>query len=380
MSSHPEPYRARRERVAARLREEGLFACVLEDFENLRSSMVRYLSGQPTDAILVLFATGRSVLVAWDVNLAGARAVVDRLIPYAEYNRSYREAVATVLRSNGLARGSRVELMSRTPHLRYEELRTELAEAELIVRSDGVDAALARMRVVKDGAEVAALTRAAAITDEVSAVVEEAVRAKPAAALRELDVAQMVERESLARGAEGLGFETLAAGPERSWAIHPFPTFGSGPFGGVGLSILDFGVRVDGYTSDVTVTFARGPLSERQERMIALVEEAYRASVAALAVGSSPRLPAQAAEQVFSRAGWRMPHSLGHGIGLDAHEGPGLNTREDNADPALVPGTVFTVEPGLYDPACGGVRLENDALVDENGVRVITHSRIVRLP
>ncbi len=373
------PFRARQERAASRLREEGLFACVLEDFESLRSQAVRYLSGHPTDAILVVFASGRSVLVPWDVNLAATRAVVDRTVPYSEFNRSYKEAVTTLLRSGGMPAGARVELLSRTSHLRFEELQRELAEAELLLRSNGLDSALAGMRMVKDPTEVAAITRAAAITDEVMAIVEGELRSKPAGGIREIDVAQLVERESLARGAEGLGFETLAAGPARSWAIHPFPAYGAGPFGGTGLSILDFGVRVDGYTSDVTVTFARGPLADRQERMISLVQQAYDASVAALAPGASPKLPAQVAEEVFSRAGWRMPHSLGHGIGLDAHEGPGINPREDNSDPPLASGMVFTIEPGLYEPSLGGVRLENDALIDGTGARMITHARIVRL-
>jgi Xaa-Pro dipeptidase len=371
--------RSRCERVAERLRSEGTFACVLEDFEHLRTSLVRYLSGHPSDAILVLAATGESVLVPWDVNMADAHARVDRVVPYTDFKRSYKEAVATVLKSLGLLGGAKVEFLSRTSHLRYEELRRELPGVEIVVRGDGIDSFLSKMRSQKDAVEIAALERAAAITDEVLDLVERELRSKPAGSVREVDVAQLVEREALARGAEGTGFETLAAGPARSWGIHAFPVYSAGPFGGPGLSILDFGVKVDGYTTDVTATFARGPLAPDQERMLSLVQAAYDASVAAAKPGASPRAPAIAADQVFEAAGWKMPHALGHGIGLDAHEGPLLRSLGENPDRELAAGMVFTIEPGLYHPDLGGARLENDVLIDTGGARVLTRSRIVRL-
>ena len=101
-------------------------------------------------------------------------------------------------------------------------------------------------------------------------------------------MAELLEREAVARGAEGMGFETLAAGPGRSWGIHPFPASTRGAFGGDGLSILDFGVKVDGYTSDVTMTFARGKLTVEQELMIELVEKAYAAALQAARPNVSP--------------------------------------------------------------------------------------------
>ena len=248
-----------------------------------------------------------------------------------------------------------------------------------MIRSEGLDAFLRRERSIKDASEIATIQKAAAITNAVIAEVEKALTGPRAGGLRELDIAQLVERESLARGAEGLGFETLAAGPSRSWGIHCFPAYSAGPFGGTGLSILDFGVRVDGYTSDVTLTIARGPLSGPQERMIELVEQAYAASVAAVAAGVSPRDPALRADEIFSAAGVRMPHALGHGIGIDAHEGPLLRSSGENPDPALLVGMVFTIEPGLYDPVHGGVRWENDVLITAEGPRVLTQARILRL-
>lgn len=385
--SHPEAsresFRARQARLAAWLAREGLFACVLEDSEGSRNQALRWLSGQPTDAILVTFADGQTVLVPWDVNLANQRAIADRIIPYTDFKRSFREAVIGVLKEKGLfAAGAakRIEFPSRTSYLRQKELVADLPGAEVVIRSDGVDSFLGKARTIKDKTEIAALEKASAITNTLIGTIEKMLASRREADLSELDLAQLIERESLALGAEGMGFETLAAGTSRSWAIHPFPTYSPVLFGGPGLSILDFGVRVEGYTSDVTLTLARGALTAEQERMIVLVEKAYAAAVAAAVPGASPQEPARRADEVFAAAGYRMPHALGHGIGLDAHEGPLLRSQGECSDPALLPGMVFTIEPGLYDPTQGGVRLENDVLIGPDGAKVLTQARIIRLP
>ena len=366
----------------------GLYAAVLEDFENQRSNSIRWLSGHPMDALLFLFASGKTVLVPWDVNIATERSVVDRIVPYAEFKRSFKEAVTGVLRENGVEAAvggprarRQVEFPGRTSHLRFIELKDDLAGAEILLRTEGFEYFVARARTVKDGLEIAALEKAARITNILIDMIADRV-ALPGGRrdLREIDLAQLIEKEALALGAEGIGFETLAAGPGRSWAIHPFPSCSSGPFGGDGLSLLDFGVKVEGYTSDVTLSFAVGRISPEQDRMIGLVEEAYDAAVDAAKAGASPQEPARKAEQVFSAAGWNMPHALGHGIGLDTHEAPLLRSEGDNPDPALVPGMVFTIEPGLYHPQHGGVRWENDVLITGTSVRILTRSRIIRIP
>jgi Xaa-Pro dipeptidase len=262
--------------------------------------------------------------------------------------------------------------------LRHRELIQDLPDAEIIIRTDGCDAHLGTLRAKKDAEELAALEKAAYITDEISALAADFLQ-RSKSGVTEHEVAQLLEREAVARGAEGMGFETLAAGPARSWGIHPFPASTNGPFGVNGLSILDFGVKVDGYTSDVTITVARGKLTDGQERMIDLVEQAYAVALRAARPGVSPREPAVKADQLFSAVGQRMPHALGHGIGLDAHERPLLHAQGSGTDSALEPGMVFTLEPGLYHPQEGGVRWENDFLMTETGPRVLTGARIIRL-
>ena len=108
------------------------------------------------------------------------------------------------------------------------------------------------------------------------------------------------------------------------------------------------------------------------------MEKAYRLCLSMAHNGISTREIAAAVDGLFAKSKKQMPHSLGHGVGLDAHEYPTFRNRSDN-EWVLEPGMIFTLEPGLYDPAIGGCRLENDILMTETGPEVLTQSRIVRL-
>lgn len=335
------------------------------------------------DGCLLVFASGKSVLVPWDVHMAEEHGVVDQIIPYATFRRSWRELLTTVLRQNGIddAPGRSCELPSRTSWLRWKEISEDLPGVQILLRTDGYEQFISRARQIKDAVEIAAIEKAAGITDAVIERIAETLSVPGGADdVREIDMAQLIEREAVARGAEGIGFETLAAGPGRSWAIHAFPSCSAGPFAAPGLSILDFGVKVDGYTSDVTLTIARGRLSPTQELMIGLVQDAYGAAMEGLGPGVSPQEVAQKVDRIFAAAGWTMPHGLGHGLGLDVHESPAVRSQGDNPDPAFLPGMVFTIEPGLYHPDNGGVRWENDVLITPTGARTLTHARIIRIP
>jgi Xaa-Pro dipeptidase len=112
--------------------------------------------------------------------------------------------------------------------------------------------------------------------------------------------------------------------------------------------------------------------------MLSLTEKAYAIALSMAGPGISAREIAVAVDAHFAKAKKTMPHGLGHGIGLEAHEAPALRNRADN-EWVLEPGMVLTLEPGLYDPAHGGCRLENDILITETGAEVLTNSRIIRL-
>jgi Xaa-Pro dipeptidase len=367
---------ARRARAAAWLASEGIGAAFFEDAEGSRDQALRYLSGQPGDALLILAADGRSVLVAWDLNLARLASSADEILAYSDFERLPLRALSEVLARLGLSEGSKIELPSTFAYPRYIDFVEGLPGYDLVCRAAGIDGFLGRMRSVKEPAELETYRRACAITDGIIDGLERGVRSL--AIRSELDAALFIERSARDSGCEGLGFETLAAGPSRSWGIHAFPPYGPGPFAGEGMSILDFGVRLEGYTSDVTMSFVRGTLAPDAERMIELVQQAHDEAIEMLAPGRKCREIALRVDGIFAQAGLAMPHALGHGIGLDAHEAPALRSREDCAD-VLEAGQVVTIEPGLYYPELGGVRLEDDILITEMGRERLTASRIVRL-
>jgi len=365
-------YRARREAAAAWLAERGLDAAVLADFEGLRNASVRWLTGHPMDALLLLAASGEALLVPWDVPMAERRARVEEIVPYTRFSRSLAQALKEILPARGL---TDVELSASFPHPLVRELSEALPGIRLECREEGFDARVAELRAVKDQAELDSLRAACRLTDELV----EAAGERLAGGWRptETELALFLEAGARSRGAEGMSFETLAAGPARSFAIHAFPPYTAAPFGAVGFSILDFGVCWEGYRSDVTLTVIRGPLSARQERMREMMQAAYARALSRMKPGADPRAIAEDIDRFLEKAGFPMPHGLGHGIGLEAHEAPYLSTRRAAPPPPLSAGMVVTIEPGAYDPEAGGIRLENDVLVTAGGYEVLTHARLL---
>jgi Xaa-Pro dipeptidase len=374
----PQAYRLRQQRIFHYLSEKQIEVGIIVDLEGLRNQSLRYLCGHPNDALLFLFAGGESFLVPWDVPLARSLATVDSMSPYERYGRSLFSCVKTVVLERGI-RGA--ELSAALPYPVVQTLVESLPGTQIECRQGGIDGAINVLRMIKDPGEIEILRRACGITDELIAAVPGFLATRPD--VTELELALYLDAEARRRGAEGMGFDTIAASSRRSFAIHCFPDFTSEPFVAQGLSILDFGVRYAGYTSDVTLTLARAPLTSRQETMVEAVQEAYELALSLCKPGADPIVVGERVQEYLENRGFHMPHSLGHGIGLDAHEAPlfrrtGSVAGEEIRQP-LEPGMVFTIEPGLYDPEAGGVRLENDLLCGEEGVEVLTSASIIGL-
>lgn len=365
-------YTDRRSRIYEWMSAEHIDAAYLT-----KDADVRYLTGMPNDSVLLLFGTGRAVLLPWDIILAEKLAEVDTVVPYTEYHRDLATAVTAQLGEAGLASDAKVEIPAGTAYPKYQALAEKLPEVELVCRSEGIEEMVGRLRSRKDSGEIAILRRAAEITNGLIDDLERALA--DGSAVSELDIALFLEREARARGGEGTGFESLVAGPQRSNNIHAFPACTAGRFASPGLGIVDFGVRVDGYTSDVTITAVFGRPDEKQREMVELVERAYAQATREARPGADAGDIARRIDALFDAAGYAMPHSLGHGVGLEVHEAPWVRSRATDPVP-LEPGMVFTIEPGLYHAEAGGVRLENDVLITDSGAEVITTSRILRFP
>lgn len=370
-----EVYKLRRAKLATYLSEKGLGAVVFIDNEEHRCPSLRYFTGHPTDAIFVINVDGKCILSPWDENLARERAVVNKIVPFTRYERDNVKAVSGMLKLLKVPGTSKVEIPSSTSYPEFLNFVDGLSNYDVLCREDGVEQFATNLRAEKDEYELQNIKKAAQITDKLIDIIEEKI--KNDEIKTEMDVALLIERECRLEGCEGTGFDTLAAGPARSFAIHCFPPYTSGEFPANGLSILDFGVKYNGYTSDVTLTIAKGTLTEAQEKQLSLVESAYKQALPLYQKDLPVRGPSMKVDDIFAKAKRFMPHSLGHGIGLEAHEAPGIRLKSPQEEVFKV-GMVATLEPGLYDVEIGGCRLENDILITENGPEVLTHARIIR--
>ena len=371
-----EKYTTRISKIWDWMAEEGISLLMLEDSESRRDQNIRYLTGHPSDALLFLSSERKAVLAAWDVNLAMLYASQSPALiaAYNDFGRQPVKAIAAVAQKLGVKAGSKIEIPSVTPYPVFLEYVSELTDYDIICRENGAAVELNKLRAVKDEEEISVMRKAAAVTNELIDLLESNVRAGKIKT--EADAALFIEAECRKRGCEGTSFETLAAGPQRSFAIHAFPSWTNAPFGVQGLSILDFGVKYCGYCTDVTLTFACD-LNPKQEKLVNLTEKAAKLALPMAHNGTPAKDIAAAVDAFFAKSKKQMPHGLGHGIGLQEHEYPIIRNRSENSW-VLETGMIFTIEPGLYDPIMGGCRLENDILITETGCDVLTTARIIR--
>ncbi len=369
-------------KICRLLKKDNIKAAFIEDAEGSRTANLRYLSGMPSDSLLFIIPgddpeKNRTVLIPWDSIMADKMAAADKIIPYSDFGRQIENAVAGIIEMENLPRDCRIEAPSNLTVHKFEKLKKSLPEYELFCREAGTYRYLADMRMVKDDEEIELIRKGSMYTNRLLEELELGIRKGELTS--EIDVALFLERRSRTLGCEGMGFETIAAGPGRSWGIHAFPLFTANPFATKGFSISDFGVNFKGYVTDVTVSFIKGPFSRVQTQMIELVEKAYNSAAELLAPGVSSSAVAEKVTEIFKSANWTMPHSLGHGFGIDVHEAPYLRNGSENSI-KLKPGMVFTLEPGLYHEKWGGIRWENDFLITRGGSECLTKSRIIRLP
>jgi len=260
--------------------------------------------------------------------------------------------------------GLEAEHVSWALQRRYAE--DWFAGNELVATSGLVEA----LRLVKDPGEVARIEMACGIADLALAEVTPMLDEGPT----EQAFALALDTEMRRQGADDISFETIvAAGPNGS---RPHHSPSARPIERGDLVVIDFGALVDGYHSDMTRTIPVGgpeALDETQARMVAVVRASQAAGVAAVRAGVNAKDVDSACREVIAEAGWAdaFVHGTGHGVGLDIHEEPRVSTV---ADAMLASGHVVTVEPGVYLPGHGGVRIEDTVVVTESGCRTLTRA------
>ena len=344
---------SRADRVADRLDERGLDLLLVTDPTNLR-----YLTGfTGSNGIAVVGRDVRRFITDFRYVEQAARQVEG-----FECERAAQELVAAL--RDGWPEG---ELRlgfedQQVPVRRFERLRELIPERVALVAAGGV---VEDLRLVKDADEVARIRAAAELADAVYGW----LRSGGLVGRTEREVKVALEHEMRRLGADDPSFSSIVASGERGALPHAVPTDAEIVRGT--LVTLDIGARLDGYCSDCTRTWATGELPDDLASAYELVLRAQRAALAAVRAGPEGREVDAVARSIITEAGHgdQFGHGLGHGVGMDVHEAPRLAR---TAEARLVAGNVVTVEPGVYLPGRGGVRIEDLVVVREAGADVLS--------
>ncbi len=345
------------EKAYALMEEKGADALLVSDGANMR-----YLSGFRGETGYLYLSRARKALVTDSRYTAQAKdeaAGFDVLEIHA--GEKYGQLLANLMEQDHAGR-----VAFEGAHVRYrdfQELQKWCKGRLTIALEDELDAC----RCVKADWEIERLEKAEAIGDAAFAHILKVLRP----GITELFVAAELEYFLKTHGAEAISFETIVASGPNAALPHAIPsnrTLQDGDF-----VTLDFGCVYEGYCSDMTRTVVIGKASEKQKEIYEIVRKAQLEGLAACRAGKVCRDVDRAARAVIEQAGYgkSFGHGLGHGVGLRIHEEPRLSS---TCGKTLSPNMVVTVEPGIYLPGFGGVRIEDMVAVTRDGCRNLAHS------
>jgi Xaa-Pro aminopeptidase len=312
---------------------------------------VRYLTGFSSSNAALLVEPERLRLFSDFRYASAARDVAG--VEFVEANRNLYASLAEVL-------DGRIGFeATAVTYAEYETLAG--GGVELVPRRGLVET----LRAVKDDGELAAIRTAAAVTSEAY----ERFAQDRFTGRTERDLAWRLDELFHELGAKGPAFETIVAGGPNSALPHGRPTDREIQPGET--VVVDAGALVDGYCSDCTRTFATGPLPDRLQEAYAVCLDGQQAGLQVVRAGATGIDADATARHVIEEAGLgdRFGHGLGHGVGIDVHEAPRLSKTSDDT---LAAGNVVTVEPGIYFPDEGGIRIEDLVVVTEDGPEILT--------
>ncbi len=345
----------RREKIRRRLRKNKVDALLVTNFTN-----VGYLTGFTGDDSYLLI-TGKSDVVLSDERYT---TQLEEECPDLELNirGPGKKMLPTISRllSSVKAKQLAIEANSMTVAL-HGSLQEAAPKCELMAADGWVE----KLRAVKDRDEIA---RTRVACDQARRAFE-VVRASLTPEMTELQVAADLEYQARRFGGKGLSFPAIVAVGARAALPHASPT--TQRIGSADFTLIDWGVNEGLYVSDLTRVLVTGKILPKLRKVYGVVLKAQMAAIESIRPGVTCKAVDQTARSIIESAGYgkRFGHGLGHGTGLEVHEAPRLTRGQSTV---LVPGMIVTVEPGIYLPGWGGVRIEDDVLVTRTGYEVLT--------
>lgn len=357
-----EPFARRRDSLARLLSEENLDGCLISSPIN-----VSYLTGFSGDASFLLVGRQRSLLVS---DARFTEQLAEECPGLDTYIRPPTQRPLQAI-AHGLEQLGHRNIGFESGHLTVAEFETLRDKLPAVSWKGGTDR-VERLRLVKDDGELAQIRAAITIAERAF----QAFCATVGADDTERELCDALEGFLRKAGGKGSSFPPIVAAGPRAALPHAPPT--TGRVGEAELLLVDWGAAGRFYKSDLTRvldTRRNGPTpanGAKLEQVHDVVLRAQQAAIRTIRPGVKGHEVDAAARQVIAEAGYGacFGHGLGHGIGLEVHEGPALRP---NSEAVLAPGMIVTVEPGIYLPGWGGVRIEDDVLVTPDGCEVLSH-------
>lgn len=327
-----------------------------------------YLSGfyaedtQFDESAGALFITDSKLILATDARYREQAEAQAPLYEIYCYKKGLAGEISGILKTLGTRRlGFESRRMSCFQHLRVAEELTAKGLATCLVPADHL---VESLRVIKDESEIQATRRALRLAERTFEVFLQTI----GPGMTEKQAAWALEKRMREAGAEKLSFPVIAASGPNSALPHAVPqnrTFATGE-----PLLFDWGAMLDGYCSDTTRTVIMGHPDGNYQKVYRTVLAAQEKAIAAIRPGITGKVVDDIARNHIDQTEFKgaFSHGLGHGTGLAVHEQPRLSPLGDNV---LAPGMIVTVEPGIYLPGWGGVRIENQVVVREDGVEVL---------
>lgn len=319
----------------------------------------RYMTGFTGTAGVALVSKTKAIFIT-DFRYTEQAAAQCPDFEIVKHTASIFEEVAKVAKELGITKlGFEQDTLTFASYKQYEQK----CEAELVPISGVIE----KLRLIKSSAEIKILKEAAKIADAAFEHITSYIRA----GITELDVSNELEFFMRKQGATSSSFDIIVASGHRSALPHGVASDKVIEKGD--LVTLDFGAYYNGYVSDITRTVAVGQPTDQLKEIYDIVLEAQLRGMAGLKAGITGRQADALTRDYITEKGYgpNFGHSTGHGIGLEVHEGPGLSFKSDIV---LEPGMVVTCEPGIYIPGIGGVRIEDDTIITNEGNESLTHS------